>query len=312
LNELENKEMEEQDLTQNGTKNTNFLLISLSQIKALVYKTVETSKRRLVFLSCQFCTPILFILLTLTFAFVLASQTKFTAPLNPIDPYATSAGPFTFDMKSGYSFGRLLFGTSGHPEFVGKLDKTSPSLSNGTFTYLKDQQSYRTFGNETAYFPYSIDHRNVFDFEEQFLNQFTYADQFLAAFHVRDKQDISIDYLIQMNNFQFSCFFNGTGFQSGFIDCLVALRSVYMNLFTKTFIGELSGGTLQINAQTQNIPLSFRPIDDFFMSLMEIPNVLRSGILVFTLTLMLPFPLIVYNVAFEKSEGTHEMMKVVC
>jgi hypothetical protein len=304
--------MEEQDLTQNGTKNTNFLLIFLSQIKALVYKTVETSKRRVVFLSCQFCTPILFMLLTMTFAFVLASQTNFKPPITRIDPYETSAGPFTFNIYPGNTYGRLLIGTSGHPEFVGKLDKTSPSLSNGTFTYFKDRQFYFTYGNETAFFPYTVDHKNVFDFEEQYLNKFTNADQFLSAFHVREKTTNSLEYLIQMNNNQFFCYFNGSGFQQSFIDCNVAMRSVYMNLFSKTFIDELSGGTLQINAQTQNIPLKERPIDDIFKALMEIPNILRSGILVFTLTLMLPFPLIVYNVAFEKSEGTHEMMKVVC
>ena len=200
---------------------------------------------------------------------------------------------------------------------LGKCFLVLPLFSRLIFVPLKGFQYYGERGGnsgyEKAFWPHSINFENPRAFDEIYSSYRNLSiENNIVALHVTKKTDSELSFIVQHREYyQYaqSCHFNRY-VQMSFMDCSVAVQSFYSHLLTKSFISEISNGNLEINTQNQNYPIkSIAP--NQMGALVETPALLTSGIFLFALTLMLPFPLIIFNISYEKAEGTHEMMSVV-
>ena len=167
---MEEIKIDEQDLDQNFSKINNVFLLFLSQIKAMIYKTAEVSKRRLLYFGCQFIAPVLVLLLGLTAGFLLATFSNFDFTPPSVEPRMSSQVPFDYSFKdSRYKYAKLLIAHSGEPSFVGNLNKFNSNLTNGIFSDLKSKQYLDKLMNETAYYPYGIQFKDTNHFDIDFI-----------------------------------------------------------------------------------------------------------------------------------------------
>eukprot|EP01080_Neovahlkampfia_damariscottae_P010983 gene10983-3689_t len=303
-------------------KTNSIILLYLSQLKALLFKSGETSKRRICFFACQFIAPFLTILIGLALGFYVSSQMyNFSPPAAPVpNPNYHLDIPYEFNHQQEHVSNRLFIPTSGFPEFVGNLTKNNKTQNSGIF--IGFPQHYRKRGSfsinatrEYAYWPYSVRFDTPNDFDIAYMSDRSFnSETSIAAIHLKSKSENHLNYMIQYPHSPFIsgnvCYFTGHFNQRFFMDCNVLTVSTYMNLVTHHYFSEISNNQLKVNAKIQNYPSRFIPTITP-TGLGELDNIFESGIFLFALTLMLPFPLIIFNISYERQEGTYEMMQVM-